>query len=275
MGSSILCLGLQELLAVAYELLAVACEVYFPDQRSNLGCMQWERSLSHCTSREIPLSLLHLNKSLSNCCCCCVAAKVHLILFDPKDCSQPGSSFQGILQARILEWVAISFCSGSSRPKDQTHVSCISRWILYCWATREALFIQYSSLILLGFQDVYCETLLSPFLITVTLKVPRVSRILLWAKIPRRPPWTFCNHLLSMKRHSPWFLVTCNLVAAAESLQGWKTWNLGFISSRHPGSHPLIPPIWVLDHYLGALGVRNGVLVTLCPLLREIFPLTV
>ena len=41
------------------------------------------------------------------------------------DCSQPGSSIHGILQARILEWVAISFSRGSSPPRDQTQVSCI------------------------------------------------------------------------------------------------------------------------------------------------------
>jgi len=40
------------------------------------------------------------------------------------DCSPPGSSVNGILQARILEWVAISFSRGSSQPRDQTHVSC-------------------------------------------------------------------------------------------------------------------------------------------------------
>ena len=41
----------------------------------------------------------------------------------PMDCSPPSSSFHGILQARILEWVAISFSRGSSRPRDQTQVS--------------------------------------------------------------------------------------------------------------------------------------------------------
>ena len=51
-------------------------------------------------------------------------------LCDPVDCSPPGSSIHGILQARILEWVAISFSRGSSRPRDGTHVSCIGRWIL-------------------------------------------------------------------------------------------------------------------------------------------------
>ena len=43
-------------------------------------------------------------------------------LCDPVDCSQPGSSIHGIFQARVLEWVAISFSRGSSRPRDQTQV---------------------------------------------------------------------------------------------------------------------------------------------------------
>ena len=41
-------------------------------------------------------------------------------------CSQPGTSVHGILQERILEWVAISFSRGSSRPRDRTWVSCIA-----------------------------------------------------------------------------------------------------------------------------------------------------
>ena len=41
-----------------------------------------------------------------------------LTLCDPMDCSPPGFSVHGILQARILEWVAISFSRGSSRPRD-------------------------------------------------------------------------------------------------------------------------------------------------------------
>ena len=57
------------------------------------------------------------------------------------DCSLPGSSVHGISQARILEWVAISFSRGSSWPRNWTQVSCIGRWILYHWATREALYM--------------------------------------------------------------------------------------------------------------------------------------
>ena len=57
---------------------------------------------------------------------------------DPIDYSPPISSVHGISQARIVEWVAISFFRGSSWTRDQTHISCIGRWILYHWATREA-----------------------------------------------------------------------------------------------------------------------------------------
>ena len=59
-------------------------------------------------------------------CCCHFIATSCLILFDPRDCSQPGFSVHAILQAWILEWVAISFSRGSSQPRDQTQVSCIS-----------------------------------------------------------------------------------------------------------------------------------------------------
>ena len=44
----------------------------------------------------------------------------------PMDWSPPGSSVHGIFQARISEWVIISFSQGSSRPRDRTHISCIS-----------------------------------------------------------------------------------------------------------------------------------------------------
>ena len=47
-------------------------------------------------------------------------------LCDPMDYSLPGSSVQGILQARILEWVAISSSRGSSQPRDQTYISYVS-----------------------------------------------------------------------------------------------------------------------------------------------------
>ena len=48
------------------------------------------------------------------------------ILCNPMDCSPPGSTVQGIFQARILEWIAIPFSRGYSQPRDQTLVSCIA-----------------------------------------------------------------------------------------------------------------------------------------------------
>ena len=59
-------------------------------------------------------------------------------LCDPMASSLPGSSVHGILQARIVEWVAISFSRGSSRLRDQMQVSCIEDRFFTLWATREA-----------------------------------------------------------------------------------------------------------------------------------------
>ena len=60
------------------------------------------------------------------CCCCCLDAQSCLTLCDSMDCKQPGSSVHGITQARIMEWVVISFSGGSSRPSDETCISCKS-----------------------------------------------------------------------------------------------------------------------------------------------------
>ena len=63
----------------------------------------------------------------------------HVQLFcNPMNYSLPGSSAHGISQAKILEWVAISFSRESSGPRDWAHLSGIGRWILYHWATWEA-----------------------------------------------------------------------------------------------------------------------------------------
>ena len=76
----------------------------------------------------------------------CVHAKSPQLcptLRDPVGYSPPGSSVHGILQARVLEWVAMPSSRGSSRPRDWTrvsHVSCICRRALYTTgATWEAL----------------------------------------------------------------------------------------------------------------------------------------
>ena len=66
--------------------------------------------------------------------CACVLSHVQLFV------TPWGSSVHGIFQSRILEWVAIPFSWGSSRPRDWTHVSCVScigRQLLYHWAIWE------------------------------------------------------------------------------------------------------------------------------------------
>ena len=65
-------------------------------------------------------------------CVCSVASGI-CNLCDPMDCSPSGSSVRGILQARILEWVATPSPRGSSWPRDRTHISFVS-----CMQTREA-----------------------------------------------------------------------------------------------------------------------------------------
>ena len=75
----------------------------------------------------------------------CLVAQSCLTLCDPMDrgawqssCSPPGSSVHGILQARIVEWVAMPSSRGSSQPRDQTQVSHLVGGFFTIWATREA-----------------------------------------------------------------------------------------------------------------------------------------
>ena len=58
--------------------------------------------------------------------CVCVVSQLCPTLCDSMDCSPPGSSVHGLLQARILEWVAISSFRESPWPRDWTHISCVS-----------------------------------------------------------------------------------------------------------------------------------------------------
>ena len=73
----------------------------------------------------------------------CSVAKLCLTLFSTPWTESGGFSVHGISQARILQWVTISFSRGSSSPRGQTHISCIGRQILYHWATREAHVLFY------------------------------------------------------------------------------------------------------------------------------------
>ena len=72
--------------------------------------------------------------TMRNVCYMLSSLQLCLTLCDTMNCSLPGLSVHGILQARTLEWVATPFSRGHSHPKDQTqisYVSCIGRQVLY------------------------------------------------------------------------------------------------------------------------------------------------
>ena len=68
---------------------------------------------------DVELSKVMSDRRVNNVCACPT-------LFDPMDCSSPGSSVHGILQRRVLEWVAMPSSSISSQSRDQTLVTCIA-----------------------------------------------------------------------------------------------------------------------------------------------------
>ena len=95
---------------------------FFLTQGSNLRLLHWQADSLLLSHEGSPLA--GAAYSLQQC----------LILRHPLNYSLPGSSVHGILQATILEWVAIFFSRGASRPRDLTHVSylsCTGRQVLY------------------------------------------------------------------------------------------------------------------------------------------------
>ena len=78
-------------------------------------------------------------------------------LCDPMDCSPPGSSIHGILQARVLEWVAICFSRGSSWPRNRTWVSGTVGRCFTVWATRE-VWVKHKLKVLLAWSKLFLST---------------------------------------------------------------------------------------------------------------------
>ena len=96
------------------------------------------------------------------CCYFCSVAKSCPTFCDPMDCSPPGCFVHGILQTRILQWVAMLSSRGPSWPRDQTCVCCISclgRQILYHWATWEACLYSNAFFIPNPSEQVFCPFL--------------------------------------------------------------------------------------------------------------------
>ena len=96
---------------------------------SNLLPIVLDQIAANGRSKTLPLSRANVWSTFyvqSNVSCSCEVAQSCPTLCDPMDCSLLGSSVPEIFQARVLEWVAISFSTGSSWPRDRTWVSCIA-----------------------------------------------------------------------------------------------------------------------------------------------------
>ena len=131
-------------------------------------------------------------------CYCCLEAKSCLTLCDPIDCSPPGPLSMGYFKQEMLEWVAISSARASSLPRDWTWVSCISRWILYRWATREALLNSMYACVLSRFGRV--QLFVTPW--TIARQAPLsmdFSRLEHWSGLPC--PLPSLNSLQFLKHH--------------------------------------------------------------------------
>ena len=106
-----------------------------------------------------------------------------LTLSDPMDSSPSGSSVRGILQARILEWVAIPFSRGSSWPRNWSQVSCSADRFFAIWATGRVKFFCCCSV-----AQLMSDFFGNPW--TVVCQAP------LSMGFPRQEYWSGCHFLL-------------------------------------------------------------------------------
>ena len=83
------------------------------------------------------LILSRMRCGLEWVCSCVLVTQSRPLLYDPMDCGLSGSSVHGVLQARIMEWIAIPFSRGFSWPRDQTRLSCMAGRFFTIWATRD------------------------------------------------------------------------------------------------------------------------------------------
>ena len=125
---SCLCPGLQPSRPAAPEL-----SLHHPSPSSPLWLRTSSRRRPEHQHQPCPPFLSYLPKKDPSCVCPLLIQSCPTVC-EPMDGSPPGSSVHGILQAKILEWVAMPSSRGSSRPRDRTctsYVSCIGRQVLY------------------------------------------------------------------------------------------------------------------------------------------------
>ena len=171
---------------------------------------KWNFTIGDLCVRLLSLSILRFILMVARISYHCLVCKSCPTLLQPWTVAPPGSSVHGISQARILEWVAISFSRGSSWPRNRTHVSWIGKWILYQWATREdelvavlLSFLQQNITPLCGYTTFYLSIIhwwafqLFPSFSYCACNVILIEILLKWLFIPAK--WT-------LKEQSAWLL---------------------------------------------------------------------
>ena len=151
-----------------------------------------------------------------------------LTLCDPMDGSPPGSSVHGILQARLLEWVAISFPRGSSWPRDRTQVSHIAGRRFNLWATREGAEKDLRASLIHQLWILIPSVPYSPF-------CPSINRsVIYWCvTIPKCVFWLRKQSLSSSK-----FWVLATWIELSEMLLLLVLPRLTHVASVHPAVQP-------------------------------------
>ena len=96
----------------------------------------WERRLYRCTCYWVQVHTTCMKSESA-----VLVAHSCPTLCNAVDSRLWGSSLHGILQARIMEWIPVSYSRGSSQPRNQTHVSLIAGEFFTFWATREAILL--------------------------------------------------------------------------------------------------------------------------------------
>ena len=160
-----------------------------------------------------------------------------LTLSNPMDCSPPSSSVHGILQARRMSmaWVAMPSCRGSSRPRDQTRVSCIAGRFFTVWTTWEALCWPWANNaalhILWGwpiipFPRLFQGDLPNPGIEPRSLKFPRLAGGF-FTTSATWIVWTLVNNNVSILTHELWEMYhthSCKIIIDENWM--WGIWEL-------------------------------------------------
>ena len=122
----------------------------------------WSRDQNHfsCLAGGMFITEPAGKPSIYLLCCAvlCLVAQSCLTLWDPMDCSPPSPSVHEILQATILEWVAISSSRGSSQPRDQVCIFCIDRILYHCitWEAQGGILLNYKK------ESAICSNMVEP-----------------------------------------------------------------------------------------------------------------